>query len=81
MDKTVVVNKKAIDKEMIKDVLKRVGIGTVIAGIGFVSYKVGYKKAVTRCDKILDYVISDNPNIAESFAEAWDNSINKILKK
>lgn len=81
MDKTILVNKKAINKEKVKDVLKKVGVGAAVAGIGFVGYKVGYRKAVSRCDMILDFVISDNPKIADSFAEAWDNSINKILKK
>lgn len=78
MDKTNKI-KKIFDKDKVKGIVKKVSVGAAIAGVSFVGYKVGYRKAVTRCDLILNYVINDNPEIGESFKEAWDGSINKLM--
>ena len=76
--KKMVDIKKNFDKEKAKNMLKKVGIGAAIACAGFVGYKIGRGSGVSYCDRVLDYVLADNPDIEDSFKKAWDSSMNKL---
>lgn len=72
------VYESIIRKVKIKNILKKVGVGVAVAGAGFVGYKIGLSSGFTKCNRILGFVLNDNPDIKDSFNNAWESSMNKI---
>lgn len=75
---SIAINKERKKRKIIK-IIKKVSVVSVFALTGFVSYKVGYKKAKNTALTIMDYAFESNPENKNLICDAWNSGVAKFF--
>ena len=72
---------KEVRKVKTKSILKKVAVGAAVVGAGFMGYKIGRRAGIIQSGCFLNAVLTEHPELEESFNKAAIETFENHTKK